>query len=620
MRIQPVVASVVGVVDETHWGQVLILPHAYGVVEVTSPNALTTGIGILSTLTNALSRPPTSLDAVSAIARAVANEHVASLILLVPLANVIYLVVAGSGTVYVKRGDTLSVLLAEAGSISGEVKEGDTILLATKGITSILSKEKLSSVFDHLRPQEAAEKLTILTHEQQGVSGGASLIFQVEKIVAVEEETSEPEVLVEESAVAQPTIVSSGKFFSKVRSFRPHHFSRARRVLQNRFAFRRSPSKRMALVAVILIIFVMSVALGITKQSTNSRSRSVVAALSSAQRAYDEGMALLPLNALKGRQRLQAAKAELDPLVKTISPRSKEGKSLALLSQQIADAITQSLAVTHGEPQLFYDVSLLKSGAMASSLSIADGTLAILDAAQHTVYSLDIAAKNGKIVAGGETFTGSTLIANSTTTAYVFTGSGISAVDIQAKTTKDNVVKKDDQWGAIKNLNAFGGNLYLLDSGKNRIWKYIATDSGLSDRREYLNPDTLPDLSKATSMAIDGSVWVGTTDGPTSSSDAGLRGAGKILRFTQGKENTFLPQGVEPAFGSNLVVYASDSTKNVYVLDRDSKRVVVLDKDGMYLAQYVWNGTLNATQLVVSEDAKKILLLADGKIYSIDVK
>jgi hypothetical protein len=58
----------------------------------------------------------------------------------------------------------------------------------------------------------------------------------------------------------------------------------------------------------------------------------------------------------------------------------------------------------------------------------------------------------------------------------------------------------------------------------------------------------------------------------------------------------------------------------VYILDNEHKRVVVYDKDGLYISQYIWDKTFVVTGLVVSESLGKLLLLADGKIYSIDLK
>ena len=95
---------------------------------------------------------------------------------------------------------------------------------------------------------------------------------------------------------------------------------------------------------------------------------------------------------------------------------------------------------------------------------------------------------------------------------------------------------------------------------------------------------------------------------------------GKIFRFTQGRENTFSPQGVDPKFSGPVRVYTNDDLKRVYVLDSSQKRVVVLEKDGVYAAQYEWKTSLSPLDIAVSEEKRKILLLHDGKIFSIDLK
>ncbi len=630
MRIKPAVASVVGPVSETHWGQILMLPHAYGVVEVYLPSggALQAGIEILSKLTHRLNEQPTNLAAVAGIAQSIVGEHISSLILLVPVGTVTYIVLRGKGAVYLKRAEKLSVLVEDAdGAISGEIQKGDTLLLATGSLTGVSSKDELSAVFDHLKPVEVAEKLTLLLHEKAQSAGGAAFIFQADELVSLEEESLSKEVVAEVAAIAQPDIgrypaqpsPSVGRtmprqFLAKVRSFRPHHLSRVPSIVVERLSHQQKP-KLIAFISVcLLLLFGVSVVLGIIKQAGNTKAQEVTQAVNDAGRVFEEGTALFSLNPVKGRERLGQAKAMLEPFIKTTSPRSKEGKKLADLYQQINDTITQSLAVTKGEPQLFYDASLLKKGASASYIALSGDTIAIVDAPSRALYTVTISSKNGQVIAGGDAFAGSSLVGIHGDIVYVLTSSGISTVNIKSKTAKQAVIKTDDQWGSIGSLVAFAGNIYLSDITKSRIWKYIATEDatpsgrqGFTDRKEYLNPDTLPDLTKATSMAIDGSVWLGTSDG-------------KILRFVQGKENTFLSQGVEPPFGSNVAVFTSDEVKNLYVLDTQGKRVVVLDKEGLYLAQYVWEGNVTPTQLVVSEENKKVLLLAGGSIYAIELK
>jgi len=359
--------------------------------------------------------------------------------------------------------------------------------------------------------------------------------------------------------------------------------------------------------AMLIFLFVISVALGIARQMGQKVRADVARTLTDSRYAFDEGAALFELNPVKARERLVVARDGLLPLQESLSPSSLEGKAVAKLYKDVTDQLTIAMQVNSVEPALFYDLSLLKASATISSLGQNSDIVALLDSRGPTVATVSIPAKNGRIVAGGESYRGATLLTMHGDITFVLAGGGIHRISAREGKTTPLIVKRDDQWGNINSFISYGGNLYLLDTGKSRIWKYIATDVGFSETREYLNPDTLPDLGLATSMAVDGGVWVGTRDG-------------KILHFVGGKEESFAPRGVEPLLGKTLVVATTEEDKNLYVLDSDNKRVVVLDKDGVYLAQYVWTGQITPTQLVVSERLKLILLLAGGKLYSVKLK
>jgi hypothetical protein len=606
MQIKSSVGLAVGPANAEHWGQVLVTPTAYGIIEIEDPqgHAQQLGVAALSFLGEALSRDVTSLTALEELADHVVPVGLKTLVVLVPVGTVIYLVIRGMGAVFVKRGLELASLMHEDGGISGEVKDGDTFLLASIGFSNILSHEELSGLFDHLTPIDVAEKLTILLHEKTGGEGSVALVFGVTEVAE-----SEP---IAENIEKSPPISRSG--FDSRRTALLGGNPIIARVKQYFNTLRDRPKERTRVFAILVsLLFVVSVILGIWKQSTMKKNAQVVAGIADAQRALDEGVALAQLNPLKGRERLVKAKDTLSPLLKIVSSRSSEGLQLTSLYQKISDNLTQVMQVVHAPLTLFYDVSLLKKNAVASDMAIDGDVLAITDAVTQTVYELTVGSKNAQIVGGGAILKSVSSVAIHGDIVYALTPDGIVSFD--SSTNKSSlIIKKDTSWGAATSLISFGGNLYVLDTQKSRIWKYVATDSslpagrqGFSDIREYLNPDTLPDLSLATGIAIDGSVWLGTSDG-------------KILRFTQGKENTFTPLGVDPAFGTKLALYTSDDVKNVYVLDIQNHRVVVLDKDGMYLSQYQFTGGTTPTKLVVSESAKKILLLADGKIYTVDLK
>jgi type II secretory pathway pseudopilin PulG len=540
---------------------------------------------------------PVSLKALSRIVEDAAGEGVRTILVAVPVGNILYIALRGAGDVYLKRGDEFAQLLSGSGEISGEVKIGDTLLLTSAEFSKALHQDEFTKVFDHLPPGEVAERLTLLLHEKEYGEGSAALILQINDLLDVGIPDTKAQVIPE----------PGGK--KTVRSL-----MRLRRYLSPMYvksAIRRArthPKKATALLAIVLIaIFGVSVLLGVVKQSTRTRNQSVINTLNDAQHALDEGVALATLNPVKGRERLVAAKQLLEPLRTSVSARSMEGVQVATLYRQVTDNLTQSMQIYTVKPELFFDAGLVKKDGKVSSIGFEGSQMGIVDKVTSTVYSLDVTSKNAQVLGGGPTYAGLSYVAIHGSTVYVLTDSGVNQVGLSDKQTTVNVVKKDTQWGSIGALVSFGGNLYLLDTQKSRIWKYVATDTGFSDTREYLNPDTLPDLGRASSMSIDGSVWIGTVDG-------------KIMKFTQGKVDTFTPQGVDPAFGENLTVYTSDTTANLYVLDGQNKRVVVLDKDGTYLAQYAWHEDVTPTQLAVSEGEKKIYLLAAGELYAIGLK
>ena len=592
MHVKPAVGSVVGPTSVTHWAQTLQLPTAYGIVEVAYPDgaARAAGIHILSLLSQQLADGPVSLKALSRIVADAMKDGVRTILVAVPVGNILYIALRGAGDVYLKRGREFARILSGSGEISGEVKIGDTVLFTSAEFSKAIHQDELTQVFDHLPPAEVAERLTLLLHEKEYGEGSVALILQINDSYDLE---------IPDTTVRLTPVPEMKKSVHLRHYLSPVYIkSTIRRV-------RSHPKKATAALTLILIaIFSVSVLLGIWKQATQAKNQSVINTLNDAQHALDEGVALASLNPVKGRERLVTAKQLLDPLRTSVSTRSKEGVQVASLYIQVTDNLTQAMQIHKVKPELFFDAGLVKKDGKISSIGFEGTTMGITDQVTKTVYSLDVTSKNSQVLGGGQTYAGLSYTAIHGVNVYVLTDSGINKVRLTDKQTTVNVVKKDAQWGSIGVLVSFGGNLYLLDTQNSRIWKYVATDTGFSDTREYLNPDTLPDLGRATSMAIDGSVWIGTADG-------------KIMKFTQGKTDTFTPQGVDPAFGENLTVYTSDTTTNLYVLDVANKRVVVLTKDGTYFTQYVWQEAVTPTQLAVSEDQKKIYLLASGQLYAI---
>jgi hypothetical protein len=611
MLMHPQVASVVGQVTEDRWGQVLQTPHAYGVVEVYSSIGVARerGIAVLTELTKVFETPPTSLSELTHVADRVMADDIVSMILLVPVGMTMYMVSRGRGRVYLKRESKLAILLEASQALSGDLKAGDVVIVATAGFVRTLTSEEIANVFDHLTPVEVAEKLTMKIHEKEGGDGGAALIFQIGEVpIVVDEQKNTEEILAHPAPVAPSVRFHRAKAFGRLvgrKVTNTHQRAFLRRVITK---VRGVPylSTRHLVLYVVVVLFAVSVILGILHTRSVQTTSALSNTLTEAQHSFDEGMALLDLNPVKGRQRLTQAKDLLAPIVSR-KLRSDDGQKATHLYGEVIDNLTRSMHITHVIPDMFFDVSLLKKGAIASDISLFEDTIGILDVSGKTVFAVGAQSKSGAIVGGGESFTGSAHIAAYGDKLYVWTPKGIHMVRLSDQKTVQNVIPISDQWGTISDMAAFGGNIYLLDTQKNRIWKYVATEKGFSELFEYLNPDTLPVLTKTTNMVIDGSVWLGST-------------TGDVTRFTAGKENPLTLQGEDTPLGNTLEVYTNDANKMVYVLDSDHHRVVIFDKDGLYMAQYIWDNDLRVSEILASEVLKKLYLLADGKLYTISLQ
>ena len=126
-------------------------------------------------------------------------------------------------------------------------------------------------------------------------------------------------------------------------------------------------------------------------------------------------------------------------------------------------------------------------------------------------------------------------------------------------------------------------------------------------QQNWLSSSTKPNFSGATDWGMNGAIYV-------------LYPNSKILKYSLGSPQNFSVTGVSPEVGNIDAFYADPDNQYVYLLDKAGKRVVVIDKNGKYTAQYVGDQIASATNLVVSEANKKIILLTGDKLLSVEIK
>lgn len=124
----------------------------------------------------------------------------------------------------------------------------------------------------------------------------------------------------------------------------------------------------------------------------------------------------------------------------------------------------------------------------------------------------------------------------------------------------------DGTWKSGNALTTYSTKFYILDAINNQIWKYTQGRDSFSAAQAYFKTGSQPDLSKAVDFAIDGSVWVLSSDGTLS----------KYLSGEAVEFETFkAPLGT---ISSASKIYTELDLNSIYVLDSGENSIYVYTK------------------------------------------
>ncbi|MFA5932628.1 MAG: hypothetical protein WCV81_00010 [Microgenomates group bacterium] len=490
-----------------------------------------------------------------------------------------------------KRTDLCS--LSDGQVISGIIKEGDRIIMCTKTLDKILQDDLMSLEkypIENLE-DEVASKLP--EAENYPV---AAIVVEKEKIIPKEE-------LVERTEIQyQPVLASESGV--KTKAF----LQKIGRGIRKGFSRLMPRSKRgFAIIGfAILIVVIVSAIASFNNQKNAEKGKQISGYLQTSTNEINRAQTLKDSNTAEAVSSLNNAKNALDTLLK-IDPENREAKELKNKLDISFPEISKNNLV--GEFPVWLDLSLIKKDFTTKEMSQSAGNLLLLDNRNNSLVKINLNSKSQEALAGSDKIGNASFASLNGQTAFVFSADkGVLKIDSGGKTTV--AVKPDTGWGQIADLYAFGGNVYLFDKGNSsspsaQIWKYLPTEAGYSDKREYFKGK--PSVGEALKLEIDSSVWV-------------LKNKVEIEKFTQGVVDFFSYANLDKPIKEISSFFVSSDTENLYVLDKGNNRLVVMDKKGNYMSQYTSDKFSAFIDLVVDEAKKKVYLLDGSKIYSMDLK
>lgn len=161
----------------------------------------------------------------------------------------------------------------------------------------------------------------------------------------------------------------------------------------------------------------------------------------------------------------------------------------------------------------------------------------------------------------------------------------------------DNVV--------ITGVGIYNRKLYIIDSVNKQIYKHNQTQTGY-DKGSVWTKNNFEELTLGRSITIDGDVYVLTATG--------------VKKFYTGEEQVFVIAGLDPGLTAPSFITTNSNLKDLYILEPMTKRVIIINKDGVFKQQYTATVWQNPTSMVVEDDGKTVYILDNNKIYKFEIK
>lgn len=149
----------------------------------------------------------------------------------------------------------------------------------------------------------------------------------------------------------------------------------------------------------------------------------------------------------------------------------------------------------------------------------------------------------------------------------------------------------------------YADRLYALDSQARQIHKLERSGGSFGTAQAWASGD-ITDLSRASSLAIDGDVFV-------------LFGDATVGKYAGGTQEESFSIPADPALESPSKIFTSRETDFLYILDPSTSRLVVLTKGGKLISQFTSPKFDRLKDFVVDEEAKKIYLLNHSTVYEV---
>ncbi len=498
--------------------------------------------------------------------------------------GVLYLTQTGNAEAYLIRKGKLNVI-SDANTnktdifesvATGDLNDGDTLILSTSRLLRFLSNSQLISIFKG----DTEEAMNLVeAHASSNSQESMSVVsVTLTKMKSVEDVSKE--------------VRATNKSY-KILSF----FNKIFDIKKDKI------SKNVLFVGMIVVLIVLGVSVYAMVSNLSSRDELELSrkALEEISRDLERAHRMHLSGDTNGANNIiVSSKEKLAELINNDQYRDQAYMTMTLLSKTEEEI---NNIVRLKEPRVIADLSQQRIDIDTKGILYYKDTIFVFDFNSLYKTVLSVVEKPIEIEANEEIDNAITM-EDRNIVIFHTVGGKIIEYDNEKMSIADT---EDEKWKNAKDLGVFKKNLYILDPSSNQIWKYSRKNDIYSKAFEYLKEEI--DLSKSVSMAIDGSIYILSNDG-------------QITELYAGKKKDFnikdLPSGI---LNSATKLYTEIDLPDLYVLDSVNNRVIVIQKGNvgspLYKKQYIFDNIETIKDLFV--DGKKLYVIDSSKIYETDL-
>jgi hypothetical protein len=636
MSIGLIVTPVVGLPSAIGWAQV-VRNHSGRLIcayAVTGQNAHSIGRDLADTITtaepyNAVTLHQFLLDLLSQTRKANVTLQLAVILQI----DQQLFVGAYHGQILYQRGDSVRALLtaeAEPQLLEGKVSPGVTVAALTAQLATSFSDDiqadllsgldidtlvttlmpKLHGVADSAQSAVAfvqAQQLTEATVTHQNLLGHSRL-FKSDSTSPTNQIQAFGKTLLplgkllllgtqKLGILLQKTGIAAGQLIVK--------------LWKNGQAFwqQASPRQRKKLTVIagcVVAIFILLIgAVGWYWHSRQTKTAVVLAAIAPSATLITEAESRIESDPLLARDKVNQAVTDLTALSQKYPKPGYLQQPIATeleKAKKLAESISGLSQLT--ELPVFFDLRLTEPNFIASKVVISDTVGLFADTERKQIIKLDLAKKQSSVLPLGEL---NTLVDLSANDEQLYTlGNGIQTSSITDTKSTTSLKDAGDSDRDATLMRSFSSYLYLLNPIKRNIFRFSIDKTKISEPIGWLLDKKDLDFAQLTSLAVDGDVWL--TDK-----------TGQIFKYTQGKRVSWQLTGLSTQPDSTLMVVTDDTLQNLYFLEPNRRRLLVVAKSGQLLRELSSPTLAAATGFGVSETQQKAFIISGSTVYSLEL-